>query len=317
MHRLLWPLATIALLFTCSPARAETTVKLASAQNSVGSTAIVVAEQKGFFKEEGLVIETLDFKGGAPAVQALASGSVDLCICAADHALRLESRGLGGRILVALTERHGYALLARKDQPFTDLASLKGQKLGITSAGSLTDNSLRFAIREVGLDPDTDFELISVGTGGPMRAAVESGAVAAGMFTTPDVQANLHLGDAYKVVHDFRVLDYPALDLVALSSWLEDNPETARGVARAVVRAQRLIQEDPAAIRDAMAEMFPSFSAELTELVADEAVKESLARDGKVDRDGYDMMLKVLAVSDPALADIAYDTVVASDYLPQ
>lgn len=317
MRRLLWPVATIVLLFTCSPARAETMVKLASAQNSVGSAAIVVAEQKGFFKEEGIAIETLDFKGGAPAVQALASGSVDLCICAADHALRLESRGLSGRILTALTERHGYALLARKDSPYTDLASLKGQKLGITSAGSLTDNSIRYAIVQAGLDPDTDFELISVGTGGPMRAAVEAGAVAAGMFTTPDVQANLHLSDAYKVAHDFRVMNYPALDLVALDSWLEANPEAARGVARAVVRAQALIQEDPAAIREAMAVMFPSFTPELTELVAEEAVKESLARDGTVGREGYDTMLKVLAVSDPALAGIAYDTVVASTYLPK
>lgn len=317
MRRYLWPIATIVLLLASPQARAETTVKLASAQNSVGSAAIVVAEQKGFFKEEGLAIETLDFKGGGPAVQALASGSVDLCVCAADHALRLESRGLSGRILVALTERHGYALLARKDTPYTDLASLKGQKLGITSAGSLTDNSLRFAIVQAGLDPDTDFELISVGTGGPMRAAVESGAVAAGMFTTPDVQANLHLSDTYKVAHDFRVLNYPALDLLALESWLEDNPEAARGVARAVVRAQALIQEDPKAIREAMAVMFPSFTPELTDLVADEAVNESLARDGKVGREGYDTMLKVLAVSDPALADIAYDTVVAGAYLPQ
>ena len=43
-------------------------------------------------------------------------------ICAADHVLRLANRGLDARIIVGLDEHHSYALLARADSPYTDIA---------------------------------------------------------------------------------------------------------------------------------------------------------------------------------------------------
>ena len=39
------------------------------------------AEQRGFFKEEGLSeVKILVFQGNAPVVQSLASGTIDLCV---------------------------------------------------------------------------------------------------------------------------------------------------------------------------------------------------------------------------------------------
>ena len=39
------------------------------------------AEQRGFFKEEGLSeVKVLVFQGNAPVVQSLASGTIDLCV---------------------------------------------------------------------------------------------------------------------------------------------------------------------------------------------------------------------------------------------
>ena len=38
-------------------------------------------------------------RGGGPAVQAFASGSVDLCVCAADHVVRLVNRSFDARIV--------------------------------------------------------------------------------------------------------------------------------------------------------------------------------------------------------------------------
>ena len=99
-------------------------------------------------------------------MQAFAGGGVDLCICAGDHALRLASRGLGGAVLVALLDKHPYSLLAPINSPATDLKSLRGKAIGITSPGSLTDNTLRFMIRKLGFNPDSDYEIIAAGNRG-------------------------------------------------------------------------------------------------------------------------------------------------------
>ncbi len=295
--------------FSAFAAAAPTQIKLAAAQNSLGSLPLVIAQQKGFFAAEDLAVETVSFKGGAPAVQALAGGSVAACICAADHAVRLHSRHLGGRVLVALTEHHGYGLVALASSPAHTLDDLRGKTVGITSPGSLTDNTLRYYIAEKGQNADRDYALVGVGTGGPMRAAIESGAVAAGMLTTPDVQAALADDHRFKLVQDFRTLQYPALDLVVIDRWLKNNPETAHKLVSAVVKAEQLIQTDPKAVQAGVDAMYPNLSPELRTVLVNEAPK-LLATDGKMSPEGYALMVKMLKASDKTLDAPDYNTII-------
>jgi NitT/TauT family transport system substrate-binding protein len=295
--------------------RAETSLRIASSQVSIASIPVVVAIQQKLFQAEGISAEIVDFDGGGPAVQALAGGGVDLCICAGDHALRLASRGLGGAVLVALLDKHPYSLLAPIGSPATDLKSLRGKPVGITSPGSLTDNTLRFMIRKAGFNPDSDYEIIAAGTGGSMRAALDTGSVTAGMFTTPDVQAYMATGK-YKFVADFRDLDYMALDLVVVGSWLKANDATAHAVARAIVKAEKLIQTDQAVVQAAVHERFPTLSPDLVVTVAKDAAARSLSHDGHAQEAGFKTALEMLRVADPSVKEVTYQDVVALRYLP-
>ena len=306
----------MATLLAIGGARAQTVVTAASAQLTVGTLPLLVAQSRGLFAAQGIAFRIIEFDGGGLAVQALASGSTDLCICAADHALRLAARGMGGAVLVVLAEKHVNALVAKASAPWTDLASLKGQRLIVTSPGSLTDNTLRWAIRGAGLDPDKDFVIVSAGTGPAMRAAVDSGGAAAAMFTTPDVQSLLAEGGQYRAIVDFRGLDYPSLTLLATGPWLKTHPDTARAVARAVVEAEGLIQRDPTAIRQALRATFPKLSPEVLETVAREQTASGLSRDGRLNQTGYDNLLAVLRAADASVKPAPYEAIVATAYLP-
>ncbi len=307
--------AVATLMLTGGNLQAAATLRIGSAQISIASIPVVVAIQQKLFEAEGINAEIVDFDGGGPAVQALAGGGIDLCICAGDHALRLASRGLGGAVLVALLDKHPYALLAPIGSPATDLASLRGKAIGITSPGSLTDNTLRFVIQKLGLNPDSDYEIIAAGTGASMRAAIERGSVMAGMFTTPDVQAYMATGK-YKFVADFRNLDYMALDLIAVGSWLKANDTTAHAVARAIIKAEKLIQTDPKAVEAAVHERFPTLSQELVVTVAHDAAERSLSRDGRAQQAGFKTALEMLRIADPSVKELSYADVVALRYLP-
>lgn len=306
-------LAVLLLGLSSFSLQAKTTLTLGAAQNSLGSLPLVIAEQKGFFADEGLQVNTLSFKGGAPAVQALAGGSLAACICAADHAVRLQNRRLGGRVLVALTEYHGYGLVALANNPASQLSDLRGKTIGITSPGSLTDNTLRYYINEKGLNAERDFRLVDIGTGGPMRAAIESGAVEAGMLTTPDVQAAL-ADKRFKLIQDFRPLQYPALDLVVIDRWLKDHRDEAQRLARAIIKAEQLIQTDPAAVQAGVDEMYPRLPPELRKVLVEEAPK-ILSHDGKMAPEGYQLMVKMLKVSDPTLSEPDYSAITIPDLL--
>ncbi|NNE82390.1 MAG: ABC transporter substrate-binding protein [Alphaproteobacteria bacterium] len=295
-------------------AEAQTSIKVGVAQSSIGTLPLLTAEQNGYFADEQIEVETFQFRGGAPAVQALASGSIDICVCAGDHAVRLRSRGLPAKIIAGLTERHGYAMLALGTSEVSGLGDLLGKRLGITSPGSLTDNSARYVLSDLGIDPDRDLTFASIGVGIPMKAALDTGAIDVGLFTTPDVQAVMAGGD-YKIIHDFRTWGYTALDLIARERFLNSNGDHARAFLRAVIRAQDLLHVDAVALENALTEMYPTFDAALIEqLVVD--VPESLARGGEVSQDGYNRMIMVLGAVEPELSEIPYGDVVTRAYLP-
>ncbi len=53
---------------------------------------LTIAERKGYFKDEGLDVEILDFPGGAKALQALVGGSVDVVSGAYEHTINSRRR---------------------------------------------------------------------------------------------------------------------------------------------------------------------------------------------------------------------------------
>ena len=312
--RFVFLLAAGVLVLGNNVSYAQTLIKVGVAQSSVGTLPLLAAERNGYFAAEGIEVETYQFRGGAPTVQALASGSIDVCVCAGDHAVRLRSRGLPAKIIAGLTERHGYAMLALGTSEVSSLDDLSGKTLGITSPGSLTDNSARYVLSDRGINPDRDLTFASIGVGIPMKAALDTGSIDVGMFTTPDVQAVM-AGGNYKIVHDFRSWDYTALDLIALESFLSGNGELARGFLRGVIRAQNLLHEDADALENVLSEMYANFDSALIEQLVEE-VPESLAKGGVVSEAGYDRMIMVLGAGEPELSEITYVDVVTRDYLP-
>jgi NitT/TauT family transport system substrate-binding protein len=107
-----------------------------------------------------------------------------------------------------------------------------------------------------------------------------------------------------------------ALDLVAVGSWLKSNDATARAVARAVVKAERLIQTDPKAAEAAVHERFPTLSPDLVVSVAHDAAARSLSHDGRAQESGFKTALEMLRVADPSVKELSYSDVVALRYLP-
>ena len=55
--------------------------------------ALTIAEQLGFFKDEGLDIKISDFAGGSKSLQAVVGGSADVVSGAYEHTINLQSKG--------------------------------------------------------------------------------------------------------------------------------------------------------------------------------------------------------------------------------
>lgn len=312
IHTLAAAVAAIAVLCAV-PAAAQTKIRAGVAAYNEALLPVVVAQEQGYLKAEKIEVELINFKGGGPTVQAFVGGSVDLCMCAADHVVRLRSRNQPAIVLIGLDAFHSYALIGKANGP-ADLAALKGKTVGITSPGSLTDNTLRYAISELKLNPDRDFQIVGAGVGGAMISAIESGKVDAGMAILTDIAFMMQKKGVFKVVKEFRDMPYPSFAALALESWVAKNPEAARGFNRAVRKAMADLRRDPALGRATIKKMYPNFSDDLAAEVSKSAI-ERAPQGGLLSAESIRNLNSIVTTADTSLKPVAYGDAVKPDLL--
>ncbi|TNF51732.1 MAG: ABC transporter substrate-binding protein, partial [Burkholderiales bacterium] len=61
---------------------------------------LTIAEQLGYFKEEGLDVNIVDFAGGSRALQAVVGGSADVVSGAFEHTVNMQFKGQPMRAFV-------------------------------------------------------------------------------------------------------------------------------------------------------------------------------------------------------------------------
>lgn len=250
-------IAAACAIAVADPVSAQTRVRFGpSGGLSDNSLAIHVAIAKGYYKAAGLQPEVVEFKGGGPALQSLLGGSIEFCVCAPEHVVRLRARGVDGVVAYALNDRVPYALFAKPGSDIKTLADLKGKKIGITTAGSLTDNLVRLALKRTGLNGDRDVQIVSIGGATAQKAAIDSGAIAAGAVNGFDALQFDEKG--YTVVYDWRSHEVAALGLLARQSWVDANRETARAVVEATRKATQLLIDNPEERVIALKQLFPN-----------------------------------------------------------
>jgi len=281
-------------------------VRAGVAVNFEGMLPVLAAEKKGYLEQANIDLEMLDFQGGGPTVQAFVGDSVDICFCSGDHVMRLRNRNIPTVFLYGLDNYHNYTLIGKEDLvgPGT-LKDLEGKNLGITSPGSMTDNTLRWAIRELQLDPDSDYSLVGSGTGASMIAAIESGKVNAGMLVPVDTQFLKSKG-GYKVVEDFTKLPYTAFAALVKESWVEANPELAKGFIEALDKAVADLKSDPQLGFGIIREMYPSLSDDLIKYAVDSAISR-VPEKGQFNQAAIDTLNAIMQSADANLKPITVE----------
>lgn len=151
--RRLCPAALVALVLAAVAgplAFAADTVRVGVPAGRAFMFAVIdVGNEAGIFKKLGLDVEKVDFAGGAKLIQGMASNSVDAAVTGSSG-VKFLLKGIPEKIIA---ETAGppvdLALIVRDDGSITSPPQLRGQKIGVTTAGSLTEwLATRFAEHE-------------------------------------------------------------------------------------------------------------------------------------------------------------------------
>ena len=168
---------------------------------------LTIAEQKGYFKEEGVNVEIIDFAGGSKALQAVVGGSADVVSGAYEHTIKLQSKKQYFTAFVqqARAPQIVLAVSTKTMANYKGIADLKGKKIGVTAPGSSTNMVASFVLDAGGVKP-SDVSFIGVGAGAGAVAAMKSGQIDAISNLDP-VISTLEKDGTIKVVTDTRKMD--------------------------------------------------------------------------------------------------------------
>ena len=197
---------------------------------------LVVAQQRGYFAEEGLEVELIEPADPNDPPKLVAAGQGDLAISYQPQLHLQVEGGLPLTRIGTLVATPLNTLLVLDDGPIKSIADLKGKKVGF-SVGGFEDAMLTAMLGRHGLTTD-DIELINVNFS--LSPAILSGQVDAVIGAYRNFELNQmdiegHKGRAFYVEEE-GVATYDELIMVANNEKLDDPrfPKVLRAVERAV-----------------------------------------------------------------------------------
>jgi NitT/TauT family transport system substrate-binding protein len=313
----------IALGQTTRPYR----ILLASTSPTIYWAPSYLAEAMGYYKDEGLAVERIPNNSGAVAVAALVSGAGDALHSLPSESLAAMSRRQKLKFLSALSNYPPYYFVISKafadknglneeaplDQRKAAVKTFKGIRVGITSPGSSTDVIVRVFLKDAGIDPRTEAQLVPVGSTVNSLAAMSTGAIDA-FVASPPIPELAHAQQGAIRLFSVGKDDFAGLKIasghvtITRSSDVEAKPELYAAAVRADTKAMRQIVEDPKGAGDAIYKML--FAANMKPEIWQDVWNNNRDqfRTPYVTRQGVEAFITkglVINLTDPKSVDIA------------
>ena len=247
-----------------------------------------VAEEAGFYEDQGLDVSIKDLGGGAENVAAVVSGSADVALTAYSSIVTAREQGAPVVAIGSLMDQYASNVVISQEaadkagvtedsSPEDKIAALEGLKLGITSAGSGTDQLFHYLFEQGGMDADDDARLLPIGSGAPMLSAFRTGQIDGFSLSSPTSDLAAQQGGV--MLFDLSSGTYeplnPFLYIVATadSRTLEEKSRILTCFSKAIGQALTLIQEDPEAAKAAGRSVFADIDEDLYDASFERNVK--------------------------------------------
>jgi NitT/TauT family transport system substrate-binding protein len=244
---------------------------------------VYVAEHSGFFADEGVELKTTTAASAQAGLAAVASGNGAYYLSTPAAGARSAAQGArvtncGGLMTQNPTNIVVSAEVAKKHRlenvssmsVYDRVALLKGLRLAAHTPGASPDQTLRFVLRQSGMNPESDVQILPI-TQNAILAAMEQKRIDGFAYSSPLADTAVAKYGA-KILVSFAEGDYRPLagqlsiTMVCNRDWVEKQTEAAAATLRAIWRAMRLMQSDPLKARSAARKSFASLDEKIFDM---------------------------------------------------
>jgi len=241
MFKLLSSLVLVVLaLSVVKPLGAQERIRIAWAGSTPSNTPIWVADQKGFFKKNGLSAEVIAISASTIVIQALLTGEVDFIIAPA--ATLVTSKLAGADTVMVSTNLPLFIDHIVSLGSITSIEQLKGKIGGVNRLGTTSDMTLRLALRRLGVDPEKEAKIIATGENPQRLAALANNITQFTLLGEPLVREAEKLG--FRDLFDIGTLkiQYHVNSVVTREKTVKERRPLVQKVVRAFTEALHFIK---------------------------------------------------------------------------
>ena len=210
-------------------------------QPSTHQMAEITAMDKGWWQQDLAPLGVMNvtdkvFPTGAPEMQAMLAGDIDVAYVGAAPVLSAISTGLDAKI-VAGVNTQGSDLVVRNDLDYKGPQSLKGLTIATFQAGTIQDTILRNWLKQNNITPDKDVTIKGMNPGDAVTA-ITAGKVDAVFLPTPSPSVIVNQGKGKIVVRSGEMYpNHTCCVLVVSGKLIRERPDIVRQIVKTNDRA--------------------------------------------------------------------------------
>ena len=275
----------LAIVFLPTPGYALDKVRIGFPDHAAQFVPLPLAEQRGFFREEGLQAEFIRI---APtvAIAALVSGEIDYYTSIGSGVAAM-IRGLPVKVVACFLPSAPIALIARSE--FKSVRELKGKTIGVNTYGSPIEVIGRLIVKHFGMDPENEVKFLATGVIESRFAAMSQGLTVATLGSAPidflgKKQGFVVLASAHEL------FSYPASGLSVTVKKIKEKPDEVKRIIKAGIKANRYIPQNRAGTIQIIAAWL-KIDQELATAAYD-SVSKAFNSDGNIPEDGLRLVIE-------------------------
>ena len=208
---------------------------------SIASIDLYIAQERGFFRQEGLLAEVVQVRGNI-GVTALLSGDAHAVNNVGTVIRAMERSDLPVKVITQSLKKNLFWLVTKPE--VKSLNELKGKIFGTTTFGGAQHLAAARLLLKAGLNPDKDITVVIGGDVPAQLQSLVSGTIQLAALSPPTV---ILARDKFKLkIHGSTLDDLPNLQngLAFTEKMLREKRELVRRILRARSRAHRYFWEN-------------------------------------------------------------------------
>lgn len=231
---------------------------------------LYVAQEKGFFSDEGLAVNITTAGGDEKAFAALLSGDAQFSVGDPTFVAVSGEKGQPGKVVAAVLRGVPFWGVAKKESVVT-IETPSG--LNGYSVATFPSPSTAYVLQKKMFQAASIKSNIKETAFGSLLVALDTGAVDIALELEPNVSTAIKNGNHIVYSLNDYYPEFAITGMTALPSYVENNPETTQKVVNALQKAMTYIRQNPDEVADFLVKKFPDVPKDIAENAVQNMIK--------------------------------------------